>query len=199
MTERVGFKIAHSEIVNGDTHNWMVFCLCPKCGSGSVAHLLFVGTGRITRPEETQIDPLDRDYSIVGFWPKTEVLKAPDHTPDNIRKFYLQGMDNLRRGHFDAAGAMFRKTLDIGTRALDHNLPDNLNKRIDVLVASGMITMDMGNWAHQIRLGGNEAVHDDDEFSKDDAADLAAFTELFLMYAFTLPGMLADRKTRKGL
>jgi hypothetical protein len=48
----------------------------------------------------------------------------------------------------------------------------------------------MKQWAHHIRLEGNDATHGPDEYSDQDAKDLHTFAELFLTYAFTLPEML---------
>ena len=46
----------------------------------------------------------------------------------------------------------------------------------------------MKDWAHQIRLDGNDATHEEDKvFTKEDAEQIREFTELFLIYAFTLP------------
>jgi hypothetical protein len=52
----------------------------------------------------------------------------------------------------------------------------------------------MKEWAHEIRLLGNDAAHEEDPFTPPEAESLQAFTQLFLTYAFTLPGMLAARK-----
>ena len=54
----------------------------------------------------------------------------------------------------------------------------------------------MKDWAHAVRLDGNDAVHEEQPFGEDDAKQLASFTEIFLLYAFTLPGMLEVRKNK---
>ena len=66
-----------------------------------------------------------------------------------------------------------------------------LNARIQQAAAQHGLTPDLADWANRIRLDGNAAVHDD-EFSKEDAESLHAFTELVFMYLFTLPGMLEE-------
>lgn len=70
----------------------------------------------------------------------------------------------------------------------------NLKNRIDRLPAETGVTPSMKSWAHEIRLIGNEAVHEDEPVQEKDAKDIQAFTELFLTYAFTLPGMLEERR-----
>ena len=49
-----------------------------------------------------------------------------------MKNFYLQGMDNLAR-NFDAAGTMFRKSLDAAMKHLDPTGKGTLEKRIDSL------------------------------------------------------------------
>lgn len=83
---------------------------------------------------------------------------------------------------------MFRKALDISTRELDQQLANkNLKPRIDALFNAGRLTSDLKDWAHQIRLDGNEGAHDEEELTPDQIRQLARFTELFLIYTFTLP------------
>lgn len=59
-----------------------------------------------------------------------------------------------------------------------------------------MLTPDLQEWAHQVRLGGNDAAHDEEPFTKEEAEELLDFTELYLTYVYTLPGRLAERKAR---
>jgi hypothetical protein len=55
---------------------------------------------------------------------------------------------------------MCRKVLDIATRDLSFD-PGVPPERIDRLAADHQITPAMQEWAHIIRLDGNDAVHDD--------------------------------------
>ena len=115
---------------------------------------------------------------------------APAYTPENVGRFFEQGMENLPR-NFDAAGTMFRKALDTALTARFPEIKGRLVDRIDEAANSGAMTRDMAEWAHRIRRLGNDAAHDDDPFSEADARELHGFTELVLRYLFTLPGMLA--------
>ena len=67
----------------------------------------------------------------------------------------------------------------------------NLLNRIDVLEAKHAITPAMKDWAHLIRLDGNEATHGDN-FDENSGTQIQSFTELFLIYAFTLPTRVAE-------
>ncbi|KIJ00528.1 hypothetical protein ST27_10250 [Xanthomonas phaseoli pv. phaseoli] len=91
---------------------------------------------------------------------------------------------------------MFRKALDLATRELDATLAGKtLVTRINALEAAGKLTSDLKEWAHLIRLDGNNGAHDDEELPADQIEQLRMFTELFLVYTFTLP---ADVRARKA-
>jgi hypothetical protein len=84
---------------------------------------------------------------------------------------------------------MYRSALDIGTKALD-GVPRGKSffKRLEWLHENHRITPDMRDWADHVRVEGNEALHDPDEFTEEDAKPLRLFTEMFLKYVFELPG-----------
>lgn len=94
---------------------------------------------------------------------------------------------------------MFRKTLDVATRALDPDLKKfSLFHRIEKLAEDGMLTPAMRAWSHEIRLDGNDAVHDEKPETEDDATISQRFAEAFLTYAFTLPAMVKANRAKRA-
>ncbi|MEO8722463.1 MAG: DUF4145 domain-containing protein [Sphingobium sp.] len=129
-------------------------------------------------------------------WPKIDKALCPPDTPENVVNYFDQATDSLNSGNFDAAGIMFRKALESATKGLDSELSRiNLVKRIEKLVENNLITPALGEWATEIRLGGNDAAHEDEPFSKEEAQALHDFCENFLRYAFTLPAAVTRRAT----
>src|SRR3954462_2719482 len=130
---------------------------------------------------------------ITKTWPAPKDTTAPDAVPANISRFYEQAADSLRVGNLDTAGVMFRKVLETSSKEKIPSARDKpLVKRIDMLADAGLITSDMKLWAHEIRLGGNDAAHDEEPFTKADAERLEAFCNAFLQYAYTLPELVAS-------
>ena len=123
----------------------------------------------------------------------------PDGVPPNLKHFYSQGLKNIYERNWDASGAMFRKTLDVATKILSPERKDlNLFKRINALVDDKLLTESMGAWSHEVRLDGNEAVHDEEPETEEDARRSQKFCEAFLTYAFSLPTLVAEsRDSRK--
>ena len=134
--------------------------------------------------------------NIVETFPKAEASKSPADVPPKVEAAFLSGLDNLRRpGGANAAGAMFRRAIELSARAMEPDAPSgiNLKQRIERLPDT-VVTPAMKEWAQHIRLEGNDAVHGPDDYSDDDAKQLHTFAELFLTYAFTLPEMLKKAK-----
>lgn len=135
------------------------------------------------------------NLAIVDSYPKTEEQTAPNFTSKTVERTYLQGVDNARRKQNDAAAAMFRKALDVATCELDENLQKlALAARINALFDAGRLTEDLKEWAHAIRLDGNKGAHGATELTDEEIAQLESFTELFLIYTFTLPAQVATKK-----
>ena len=194
-TKKSGFRIAGEEQVSSTAHGylWDTLAICGQCDRGIVASLL-----------ETQGQPPSkllvrggRSYlSIFAIEPQEPDTSAPKHTPDNVAKFYTQAIENISN-NWDAAGAMLRKTLDTGLKAKFPQLSGTLFKRIEDAKKNGELTKELADWAHQIRLEGNDAVHDEDPYTREEVEHLRTFTELVLRYLFTLPGMLVEAQTNE--
>ena len=150
-------------------------------------------------PMNSNIDPTRSGWAIVNSYPKPQPSKCPPYTPDDLRRIFLQASNAFKRGDPDASGAMSRKVVDVSTQQLlaaDSKKFNNIQGRIDELAHRGKLTDDLRQWAHEIRLGGNDASHDTDAFTMPEAEELLDFAELYLTYVYSLPLRLADRRTR---
>lgn len=188
LAEGAGFSGTHYHQFRPGFHEYIMLLQCGVCGNGVVAKYAGVNF-------TTWVSGHGRgDTRLLETWPKRPPTEGPQYLPDNVSRYFFQGMDSLRRRNFDAAGTMFRKALDTGLKRLDPAGRGTLERRINSLPTEIGITPPMKEWAHQIRHLGNDAAHEDDPFTEDEAKSLQSFTELFLTYAFTLPGMLAARQ-----
>jgi hypothetical protein len=92
---------------------------------------------------------------------------------------------------------MSRKVVDVSTQQLlgeDSKKYGTIKQRIDALADKNAITPDLKDWAHEIRLGGNDAAHDEDPYTEPEAVELLDFAGLYLTYVYSMPGKLKDRK-----
>lgn len=195
-TAKAGFAGNLSVAAPPGQHQTFIMLLqCLVCGEGVVAKFVNPTGDPAAVSRWLQGQTAIGQIRLLQHWPSQIGTKAPEHVPDNVASFYLQGMDNLARKNYDAAGTMFRKSLDTALKRLAPSGKGTLQQRIDNLPAALGITAAMKEWAHQIRELGNDAAHEEDPFTEDEAKALQAFSELFLTYTFTLPGMLAARKS----
>ncbi|MEX3556717.1 MAG: DUF4145 domain-containing protein [Burkholderia gladioli] len=168
------------------------FATCNHCGRGVV--------GTITADHPSHLEQLPGDisrypYFEVGEWlPKLPLPDIPDHLPTDVMHAFLQG-ESLRqqRNMIEPAGNAYRRTLEAAMKSLAPNLHGSLYERVEQLANDQKLTDAMRRFAHNIRFLGNAASHESDVADKDELADLALFTRMFLIYEFTLPAMLADK------
>lgn len=180
----------------------VAFC-CRSCFQSGIAIVKMNNPGGyLPRAKSRQnndvnvIIPGNTEYQLIDIIPKPTTLNAPDHTPPRAAMAFIEAKDNLGRCRFDTSVMLCRKVLDIATRELlgNDSKDEKLVKRISMLHGKGLITDQMKEWAHIVRIDSNGAVHSDEEFSKEDAQEMIGFTEVFLLYAFTLPDMVDNKK-----
>ena len=119
-------------------------------------------------------------------------IGAPPHTPRPVKIRYEEGEDAFERGKWNSAVAMYRSALDIATKGMDGVPKGTFFERLKWLHEHHAITPDIHSWATHVRVEGNAALHDPEEFSEDDAKALRFFTEMFLRYVFELPGAVRE-------
>jgi len=172
-------------------------CECPACKAPS-AFVMYGGEAHAFNQLEG--DALENyGWVLNSFSPRREPPEIPPHLPEAVEIFYRQaGENSIRRGMTDAAVLMCRRAIEAA--AVDFGETEGpLAKRLRRLAERGVLTAAMADWAHHIRVIGNEAAHGEPLADAPHADDIATetldFTRLLLMYLYTLPGMIqAARK-----
>ena len=187
-SERTGFVQGGERQLPRNTGTWNTLFMCRKCQGGIVVKLrLPAHIPRQQKPSGCTGDPRDDGFDMLAMYPKPQPVAAPQYVPDDIAGNFVEAVDNLRRGSFTSAGMMFRRVLEQATLEIGPGLErQKLVKRIDTLAEQHNLTPAMKDWAHIIRLEGNDAAHED-QFEKGDAEQMHWFTELFLIYVYSLP------------
>ena len=122
----------------------------------------------------------------------------PDSLPNNIKTAYDQAARSLHASLFEPCVLMSRKCLEAVCKI--HNAKgNNLSKRLSSLHEMGYIDGRLLNWAHQVRLVGNEAAHDIDTIvCIEDARDVFDLTEAILIYIFSLTKRFESLQARRS-
>ncbi len=191
-SERIGFDFGGQHRDPVTTSIWNTFWICRKCREGIVVQLLRRNSVH-DQPGKCNGDPTDEGFQLRDIHPKLQEPDIPEHIPEDIAKDFREAMDNMLRQNWTSTGMMLRKVLQRATTMLAsvnglNFQSKNLKSRISELANEGCITLAMREWADIIRVDGNDATHtENEEFSKEEAVQMASFTEIFLVYAFTLP------------
>lgn len=202
----IASNVADTGKYRGQTvHN--VFATCNHCFNGISAMYVLNDSDRYINgmPSANGLISAVHD-NIVHFYDDIferkldwfpEALKpdVPDHLPEEVRRKFttaekLYFLSQHDGDLFDSAGTAYRTALELALKYLDDNSDKNLNWRINHLVKNQVLVKPMGDFAHRIRVLGNQGTHSD--ISPAELSELRLFTQLFLQYTFTLPAMIPN-------
>lgn len=190
-TKSVAFAIrAEHRATKHIDRPWDTLAACGYCSRAVLASF----EGSAAEPSQVLQTSARHDISRPTLFPAPRDTGAPIYTPENAANCYRQGMENLGR-NWDAAGIMFRKALEVGLKVkFPSDRKEMLFDRIQRAAERHELTPELAEWAHQIRLGGRDAAHDEEPFSEEEAKRLQVFTELVFRYLFTLPRMVKEAR-----
>jgi hypothetical protein len=191
-TKAVSFT-SYAQVMKPNTRIFVTPFFCGNCYGGYVVEI----EARANPPAHDLKGNIELSphHSVLKEYPLPHATASPEYLPNNIDKFFLQSANSLKAGNFDASSMMSRKVLEVAVKTLNPEGSGNLYKRIEQLSDLGKITEELKDWAHIIRDDGNEAAHEEEPVTLEFANELLSFTEMFLMYTFTMPGMVASRRS----
>ncbi len=187
--------------VEKSTREYCVSFLCRSCGN-PISSNVYTSSGEspmeYTRrnADATLPNYPEGRFRLLSYFPKAVAHAAPNGVPQRAAAAFVESKDNLQRGNHETSVMLCRKVLDIATRVLlgEESNKEQLSQRISMLHGKGKITEQMKDWAHIVRIDSNGAVHSDEEFTQEEAEEMIGFTEVFLIYSFTLPEMVRAKQ-----
>lgn len=178
-----------------------LFFRCPRCFDPIT---VFVHNPESMDYREEQGDIRDRRFfpylSIQKIEPASPVPLAPNYTPEQVADYYVEALDGLHRRKWTSAASLLRKCLEVALKKYSPEIEAwKLEKRIDKLAAENKITPALRDWAHELRLDGNEALHGDEPADEELATRMERLTYFLLTYLYTLPAQVeAARAAREN-
>ena len=190
---------AISEVL-GEPHSQNIFrwivLQCPVC-FGVVTANVEANANRNGNPLHSIQGLLSSQCRIRATYPAPRPINIPMYLPENVAKAFKDGCECVKRQPTLACTG-FRRALELGLKQLAPEIEAwKLEKRIDKLADQHLITPDIKEWAHQIRLDGNAGVHDDDERTVEQAEEMESLTRFVLTYIYTLPKQVEEARTKK--
>lgn len=127
----------------------------------------------------------------------TESKLPLEGLPQSIQSTYDQAARAFTAALYEPCVLMCRKCLEATCSALGSS-GYNLDAKLKSLFDTGQIDTRLLDWAHGIRLVGNEAAHNiTTNVTKTDARDVLDFTEAILIYVFSLTTRFEAFKARR--
>ena len=197
--------VAVSGTVNPmNVRQWNLLMQCGACGQGVIAVVDDAGTRQnpTSHPGDlaSPVAGSAYRYNVLKVFPRSAPTEIPAHLPDSVAKAFKEGCEVMSRSP-SAACAQYRKALELGMKAISPEIEAwKLERRIDKLAMAGKLTPALKEWAHQLRLDGNDALHGDEDPTPELAKETQDLTRFVLMYLYTLPKSveLARPKTNGG-
>jgi hypothetical protein len=124
---------------------------------------------------------------ILGVYPEGEKPDDSPHYPDALRRVFVELQEDIRAGRTAPRIVVgCRSVLEVALKSLGYEGRQTLFERINKAREDGLLTESMREWAHRIRLDGNEAAHELNA-TDDEAREFVDFLRLFMEVAFVLP------------
>lgn len=128
-----------------------------------------------------------------------------EHIPNRVTDLFREANECLQMNYCEAAGSMFRKALDVATKhiyshdvRLDGKEPAQaLRARIKSMGEMGILEADIVELADVAALDGNDAAHDIDPYSREEAEALEDLTLDLLDRLFVRPAKIAAVKAKQ--
>lgn len=188
--------ISFGEFYVPHTHSPRLILTALRCGGCHGGYFIETQCHTSDMPHANEGNIQNNKYiTIIKEYPRAQEVTSPLHLPENVKTLFLQASKTLKSGNIDSSAMTSRKVLEISVKQLNPNGSGSLYNRIEELHKNGKITDDLKEWAHIIRDDGNTATHEDKPITKAAAEELLSFCELFLMYTFTMPKMVALKKS----
>lgn len=130
---------------------------------------------------------------IKRMWPEPVPPYSHPALPEKVRDLFTdiqRGLKHKMSAPWIISGC--RSVLEEAVKGLGGE-GKNLVARIESLREKAVVNGVLAEWAHQVRIEGNEAVHEL-EGTPDEAAELVEFTKLFLQYTFEFPARVKEAR-----
>jgi len=162
---------------------------CPECESPILVRFS-CGYGQLqlckTSGTQSEWRYSGEPPKIIDTFPRPQMPDDSPWYPDEIREIFIELQEDVQRDRSPARIIVgCRSVMEVALRKLGYE-KGNLLSRIEMARNDGILTESMKDWAHRVRINGNEAVHELSA-SHEQAKELVAYIRLFLEIAFVLP------------
>ena len=182
--------------------SYELFAVCPECEEATVFIICEKHDDEnqavMSCAPPMQIEgSLDEYFHIAYFicLSRNPTRSVPEFIPENIETAFKEGTACLAIKNWSAAGAMFRKCLDLTAKdklaKKDHG--KKLSIKIKCLLQEKILPEDLKKIAKNIMLDGNDGLHNR-TLTEEEAEDSLVFTSILLRRIYTEPERKKETK-----
>jgi len=137
--------------------------------------------------------------TVVAVYPAPLPKPVDKRVPDATRKDLEETNLCFSVSAFCGTAVMARRALQGVCLDKGAKKEDVLQSQIDWMLKEGIITKDLGEWAHEVRFVGNDAAHpskpgEDKPVTKEDAEDILQLVEQFVKVLYIAPAIAEERR-----
>jgi hypothetical protein len=179
---------SHGESISGSRHRVVSAAQCESCKG----FVVVIGSKNQHQAEYVleAVYPLGKPNDTVAAEVQAAAKDVAEDFAEALRCHWIRS--------YRASVVMCRRAIQSSAIALEAS-GGRLIDQIEDLFKSGKITDSLREFAHEIRLTGNDGAHPDKDGLSDvkakDSADIIEFTREFLNYIYVMPAKLKARKT----
>lgn len=206
---RCGIKSIQQRLVGSsrlEAFGWEVAVSCNDCSQLSIYKIRLRDSS--IRPMDFGESNLENSSTTLDENPvriATTAVSLSEHIPRRIAGLFREANECRQMTWYEAAGAMYRKTLDVASKHIythDPRLAEKqpaqaLRVRIKSLGEMKILDQDIVELADVAALDGNDATHDVDPYTKDEAEALEDLTLDLLDRLFVRPAKIAAVKAKQ--
>jgi len=139
-------------------------------------------------------------FSLKAFYPLGRPNDDVDPAvPKEIAEDFREALRCRWVEAYKGTVTMCRRSMQTSCLAQGADKKKKLTGQIDELAAKGLITEPLRQFAHEVRLEGNDGAHPDpdglENVTPKDADDIIEFTREYLHHVYVMPAKLAARKS----
>ena len=191
--ERGNWKLAfHAEKRKPNGHKKLNFDVY-ECGSCAAYVQVFWSAS------ELSFDDGLHEYPVLPH-PLNAKPKPSENWPNHVSRFWAQAHQSANTEIWDAASVMCRSAMQAVLRDKGAS-GRTLRDEIEDVGKKGLLPPIVMEWAHELRLLGNESAHpelDQTAANSQDVTDAIKFLDLLLHYIYDLPAKIGKYRARRN-
>lgn len=198
-SQSMTFTVPWSTSLPGQNKAYSAVGICGGCGY-PVA-MLIAHPVASTYPHLSGADIEQDRFGILRIWPQAPKPEIPRHMDSDLQKKLLEAEKSFNAHINTGAAGLYRSVVDITTKfqLREKGLPEGgtLDARLTRLSENHVIPRAVADWGHEVRVVGNEGLHEGPVVDRTDAEMIRNFALTYLRYAFELPGDIKERREIK--